>query len=139
VSRSVYGAAIVSILGTSAGIYKESFTGNKYPYEGSWNLATIERDGHPLVDTSIAMAYSEQAETYWGYSEYTPIRDGELPHAQWLRVDSFDPKESILAVTWIDAKGQKVSATFSLEAKHDSKLFETNASSGQTIRLSRPD
>jgi hypothetical protein len=34
VSKSVYGAAIVSILGTSVGVYQQAFSENKYPYEG---------------------------------------------------------------------------------------------------------
>src|ERR1022692_5321363 len=34
VSRSVYGAAIVSVLGTSVAVYKDAFAAKAYPYEG---------------------------------------------------------------------------------------------------------
>ena len=36
ISKSIYGAAIVSVIGTSVGVYKDYFDQNKYPYSGKW-------------------------------------------------------------------------------------------------------
>src|SRR5437763_1364461 len=41
ISKSVYGAAIVSVLGTSVGVYKDYFNARKYPYEGAWQIMLI--------------------------------------------------------------------------------------------------
>lgn len=42
VSKSVYGAAIASVLGTSVAVYSEYFSQRKHPYEGKWELTIQE-------------------------------------------------------------------------------------------------
>jgi hypothetical protein len=71
VSKSVYGAAITSILGTSVGVYQQAFSENKYPYEGRWNLSMIDgAQNTRIIDLDLAIVYSDRSDSYWGYSEY---------------------------------------------------------------------
>jgi hypothetical protein len=140
VSKSVYGAAIVSILGTSAGVYKDALSGNKYPFEGAWHLSISDpKDDSQQADLSLALAYSEQAETYWGYSEYRPPTNKQHEDIVWVRVDDFDPKEGTITLSWVDKDGNKSSMTTRVIPKHNSKLFENDTKDSKLVRLSRPD
>src|SRR5262245_15629818 len=60
ISKSVYSAAIVSVLGTSVGVYKDYFNVRKYPYEGAWQvtLTSTENSMHP-TEFPVVLAYSE--------------------------------------------------------------------------------
>jgi hypothetical protein len=66
VARSVYGAAIVSILGTSVAVYRDVFAESKYPYDGLWEMTLWS--GYPEVTRKhrVLLSYSSSAETYWG-------------------------------------------------------------------------
>src|SRR5438876_504581 len=52
-SKSVYGAAIVSILGTSVAVYKDYFTASPHQYEGVWLLTLRQKN-----DSSDALDFS---------------------------------------------------------------------------------
>ena len=39
IGKSIYGAAIASIIGTSVAVYSDAFSERKYPYEGRWEIS----------------------------------------------------------------------------------------------------
>jgi hypothetical protein len=139
VSKSVYGAAIVSILGTSVGVYQQAFSENKYPYEGRWNLSLINGDEIVRVlDLDIVLVYSDRSDSYWGYSDYKPAMTSQKDAAVWATLNDFGPKDGSMVLTWIDGNGSQHSLIVKVEAKRQGKLFE--GTNGQTtIRLSRPN
>jgi hypothetical protein len=92
ISKSIYGAAIVSVLGTSVGVYSDYFKDRKYPYEGEWIVSTtMPGFPTPVTELSAVLTYSKQAETYWGYSQI----EKPIPKikAAWLEVFRFKPEE----------------------------------------------
>jgi hypothetical protein len=69
VSKSIYGAAIVSIIGTSVGVYKDYFDSNKYVYTGKWEINILNKsDSTYILNNYISLIYSENSNLYWGYS-----------------------------------------------------------------------
>ena len=68
ISRSVYGAAIVSVLGTSVGVYQDAFNEQKYPFEGRWEVKVRKAEQTTFVaNHTVVLAYSRTAKVYWGY------------------------------------------------------------------------
>ncbi|WP_342644885.1 hypothetical protein [Mucilaginibacter sp. CSA2-8R] len=72
ISKSVYGAAIVSILGTSVGVYKDYFQSDKYPMRGRWNIS-ISVKNKQLADNELNLSYSESSKAYYGYSNINTV------------------------------------------------------------------
>ena len=89
VSKSVYGAAIVSVLGTSVAVYKDFFAARKYVYEGPWNFQYMEKDY--VKRAHMIILYSDQAGAYWGYSDFDnsdqKVDDGIVS----IKIDELDP------------------------------------------------
>jgi len=110
ISKSVYGAAIVSILGTSVGVYSNNFGSASYPYEGEWMLSITKDDiTEPFSEHSIIITYSKEAKIYWGYSNIKlPIKDGEV---LWIEVFKFIPnsKEIDVRLRYPDSSIQRIS------------------------------
>ncbi|MES2772927.1 MAG: hypothetical protein V4722_01995 [Bacteroidota bacterium] len=70
ISKSIYGAAIVSVIGTSVGVYKDYFDPNKYPYSGKWIISVLNKnDSNFILNNNIALVYSEHSKLYWGYTD----------------------------------------------------------------------
>jgi hypothetical protein len=108
VSRGVYSAAIVSILGTSVGVYKDAFV-PPYPYQGEW-LLSIRENGETLAaQRPVALSFSRQTGTYWGYGDSPSGFLRDKPDS-WLKVVSFDPrsKRLELQVRFSDAKERHI-------------------------------
>jgi hypothetical protein len=104
VSRSVYGAAIVSVLGTSVAVYRDAFASSKYPYEGLWEV-TISESGQttPISQHRLLLGYSTSAETYWGFSD-TRLASPESGNAtmstqpNWIEVTEFFPVDQRMVI-----------------------------------------
>jgi hypothetical protein len=139
VSKSVYGAAIVSILGTSVGVYRQAFSENTYPYEGRWNLTLISSDQNiRLIDLDTALVYSDRSASYWGYSEYKPATTPQKEIAVWATIRDFGPKDGNVVLGWFDGNGNQHSLVVKTDTKRQGKLFEGTVGE-QTLRLSRPN
>jgi hypothetical protein len=96
VSKSVYGAAIVSILGTSVAVYKDYFSARKYPYEGPWQvILTNSADPTRPTEFSAVLTYSEDGGRYWGYSNLiSTAQDSKT--IVWAEVTDFVPEEKTI-------------------------------------------
>lgn len=133
VSKSVYGAAIVSVLGTSVAVYQDAFTARKYTYEGGWQLSVLrEKEDKFLADNTVVLVFSESAGAYWGYSN--AVRHGDNNRASWLEVKEFSPADCSLIVglsfpdgaekvirasCTIERQGRLIKATSEGEPKYD--------------------
>ena len=139
VSKSVYGAAIASILGTSVGVYQQAFSENKYPYEGRWNLTLIDSEQSiRLIDLDLSVSYSERSGSYWGYSEYKPVAPTQKDIAVWATLSDFGPNERNMVLAWFDGSGNQHALIVNVDAKRQGRLFE-GTNEKKTIRLSRPN
>jgi hypothetical protein len=138
VSRSVYGAAIASILGTSVGVYKDSFSARREPYEGHWELSIHKTDPSSPLSThySVLISYSNQANAYWGYSNYTPRANGSEPVA--LEISDFDPIHLKLRLTMHKTAGEDEIIESDLESSRGGKRFLSKGVGTWSIDLSRP-
>lgn len=103
VSRSVYGAAIVSILGTSVAVYRDAFAESKYPYDGQWQI-TVWQTGQaaPVAQHRLLLSYSKPAEVYWGFSDakvFPQQSTGSEPlKSRWLEITEFSPDEKRIVI-----------------------------------------
>ena len=82
VSRSVWGAAIVPILGTGVGVFQGAFAERKYPYEGQWLVRVYSPSENAFVaERQAVLIYSQSTESYWGdrtpHSRHPLIRIGQ--------------------------------------------------------------
>ncbi len=145
ISKSVYGAAIVSILGTSAGVYKDAFSESKYPYEGRWELqvfdaepANQEASTAIFTTNSIALVYSTQSETYWGYSDYRQPTSSDDIRPVWAAIDDFNPDSGRIVLSVYPMKGEKRVLDAAIEKQRTGKLFVGQVKT-TVIRLARPN
>ncbi len=76
VSKAIFGAAIGSILATSAVIYKQKFTSdpNPFPLQGRWEVRVVGKDpatgrfSRGVFQGSMIVAYNRDVKAYTGYS-----------------------------------------------------------------------
>ena len=132
VSKSIYGAAVVSVLGTSVAVYKEAFSDRKYPYEGRWDIQITSNDQpQPIANNHLIMMYSTAAETYWGFSDYTP-RNALFSVASWIKINEFDNKSGRITISYFSKNNQGVFQEEFIEAiltpKRNNKLFKASIS-----------
>jgi len=94
VSKSVYGAAIVSVLGTSVGVYKDYFNTTVYPYLGKWEVNILNiPDSTVVFESSMAITYSEYSNKYWGYSS-TSLDELDSTKVISVELSGFDVKSA---------------------------------------------
>jgi hypothetical protein len=137
VSKSVYGAAIISILGTSVAVYKDFFAVRKYPFEGSWNL--VYQDSNNIKRANAIMMFSDQSGAYWGYSEFdnSDLKDGES--IVWIKIDEFDPKDKEIRVQLFRSSKKVSEEKYKLRVERDGKLIASVDPNIDKLRLSRPN
>jgi hypothetical protein len=100
VSHSVWVTAIASILGTSVGVYQGAFAERKHPYEGAWNFTALAKDSDsPIAENVIVIIHSESADTYWGYSDFTPSPDASPKKAVSVEIMDFVPQGDDASIT----------------------------------------
>ena len=138
--KSVYGAAIVSILGTSAGVYKDAFSESKYPYEGRWDLQIVDdTKKENIIDNTVVLVYSIQSETYWGYSDYRQSSaESSSPKVVWARIYDFDPQGGHILITAYSYDGSKATFDARVEKQRTGKLF-VGHDHNTIFRLTRPN
>jgi hypothetical protein len=140
VSKSIYGAAIASVLGTSVAVYKDAFTTRKYSYEGGWQLQIIPQVQAPDISLPVLLMFSEQSDVYWGYSEYHPSKEPE--GTIWGQVTVFAPKGASASVSirlFSNNGREKIVSAENLKSENKGKLFYGLLNDGSKIRLSRPN
>jgi len=136
VSRSVYGAAIVSVLGTSVAVYKDYFEAPPHPYEGAWELQIATGDGGAyLLDEELVLTFSEAGGYYWGFTKanLAPVRG----RAVWAEVVQFTPNNNNVIVRLFFPDGsEKVLRQTLLTVKRGGSMYSSRSDS-LLINLSR--
>jgi hypothetical protein len=132
-SKSVYGAAIVSVLGTSVAVYKDYFATRKYIYEAPWALEYTEKDY--LKRAQMIILYSDHAGAYWGYSDFdSSDQKGDDPIV-WIKIDELDPTAKEIMLQLYRKSGKTQVEKYPLTIERDNKLIISD----DKLRLSRPD
>jgi hypothetical protein len=138
VSKSIYGAAISSVLGTSVAVYQEAFSDRKFPYEGRWEIQ-IKYDKKLVANKSLILMYSSVSETYWGYSDFNPIKDKDNLSASWLKVDEYDNKTGEIHISYYGSDGTKSLINSNLQIRRNGKLLvQKQGNTMQEVKLYRP-
>lgn len=122
VSRAVYGAAVLSILGTSAGVYQGAFSDRKYPLEGDWTVRVADQSGKVLAKRTVVLIHSERADTYWGYSDYDPKDAG----ANWLEVASLSTETGSTTIKMV-SNGTTSEVTAKIKAATSRRIIDPAA------------
>lgn len=135
VSRSVYAAAIASVLGTSVGVYKDSF-GDPYPYQGAWLLTVIDDSGSTLIARRpVALVYDRQTDVYWGYGDRPSSVGGA---SWWVAVTAYSPRPGRIEIQIAGGPDSVNEIVIAEERPKEPYLFTTTLGKEYTIRLSRP-
>jgi hypothetical protein len=130
VSRSVYGAAVVSILGTSVGVYKDAFSPIRGPLEGRWDLLIKPAEAQTYEKYALLLSFSSNARTYGGYSRFEASADIVA-----VEVTDFDPTSQNLTLTMFAKTGERLSKNLHLTNAGTNRF--ASSSTGFSMRLSR--
>jgi hypothetical protein len=83
--------------------------------------------------------YSDVSESYWGYSDFNPIKDKDNLSASWLKVDDYDNKTGEIRISYYGKDGTKSLISSTLQSKRNGKLLvQKQANTMQAVRLYRP-
>jgi hypothetical protein len=141
IAKSVYGAAIASVLGTSVGVYKDAFSERKYEYEGEWHLIiqTIESD-QLIADHDIVLHYSSTAGAYWGFSRLLANLPTDSTTYAWAEVTDFLPKDENIEVRLLQTDGAQKVLKIAIVGEREGKLFRSKKTSESkyALKLLRP-
>jgi hypothetical protein len=137
ISKSVYGAAIVSILGTSVGVYKNFFNSSKYPFDGAWQvILTSKADPTHPTEFLVVLTYSEAAAGYWGYSNVVATSHERM---LWAEVTDFAPEERTFELRATNGEGTQIVYRWPIKSSRKGRLFESEKeSSDLSLELRRP-
>jgi hypothetical protein len=135
VSRSVYGAAVVAILGTTVGVYQGAFSDRKYPLEGAWEVELADKEGVVFAHKNVMLIHSESSDDYWGYSDFTP----KDTSASWIEVRSLNPEVGSIMIRQVSSDGTAKEATAKVKLAGSKRRIEP-VGDGDAIRvtLTRP-
>lgn len=139
VARSVWAAAIASILGTGVGVFQGAFAERKYPYEGSWSVRVYSVTNKTYVaEHQAVMIYSQSNESYWGYSETSLSVPPQPERAISTEIVSFDAKRPRVTLRMIFADGRQTVLEKELISEHKGIRFQSRDSDTLTITIARP-
>ncbi len=137
ISKSVYGAAIMSVLGTSVAVYKDYFNTRKYPYEGAWNVVlTSNASPNSPIEFPVILTYSEAAGAYWGYSNLVPKSQSSII---WAEVTDLAPDEKALELKVYLSDGTQHTYKWPIGVERKGKLFKSvKEDASFSLELRRP-
>ena len=138
VSKSIYGAAIASIIGTSVAVYSDVFAERKYPYEGRWEITISLTDTQPSVlKHSAVIVFSKSAETYWGYCDYKPPTEDMAGKPSWVIIEDFNPKGGRVKFETVNNSNLRKSYELKVTEKSHGKLFKGEETDNVIFVMSR--
>jgi hypothetical protein len=139
ISKSVYGAAIVSVLGTSVAVYKDYFTGSQYPFEGSWQMTLRPKsDASQAVDFSVLVGFSRAGSRYWGYSSFSPAPP-DAKSVVWIELTDFMPEEKRLQLRVYRSDGTRRTYDQPLATERKGTLLKSDGGTGEfSLEFRRP-
>jgi len=137
ISKSVYGAAIVSILGTSVGVYKNFFDSSKYPFDGAWQVVLISNaDPTRPTEFQVVLTYSKSGGKYWGYSNVVLRSQDSI---LWAEVTDFAPEEKSFELRVTSGDGTQRVYKWPIKSSRKGRFFESEReSSNLALELRRP-
>ena len=140
VARSVWTAAIVSVLGTGVGVFQGAFAERKYPYEGPWLVRVYSPASKSFVaEQQAVLTYSQSNESYWGYSETSLASPPQPTRAISTEVVLFDPKKPQVTLRLQFADGRQTVIEQALVSEQKGLRFQSPAAANElTITLARP-
>jgi hypothetical protein len=142
-SKAIYGAAIVSVLGTSVGVYKDYFQSSKYPYDGVWHLSLKRSADAEPIECLLLVAYSRNAEKYWGYSNLatTLNTENKTKVTYWFELIDYVPEESKARFRVVGSDGSERTIEQSLKSERKQKLLTLPEGSPvyPSVELRRPE
>jgi hypothetical protein len=140
VAKSVWAAAIVSVLGTGVGVFQGAFAERKYPYEGAWAIRVYSPTNKTLIaEHQAVMIYSQSSEAYWGYSETSLPPSPQPERAISTEIVSFDEKKLQITLRLLFADGRQMVLEKALIVERKGIRFQSPASATDlSITLARP-
>jgi hypothetical protein len=140
VARSVWTAAIVSVLGTGVGVFQGAFAERKYPYEGPWLVRIYSPASKSFVaEHNAVMIYSQSNESYWGYSETSLPTPAQPERAISTEIVSFNAKKPRVTLRMLFADGKQTVLEKDLISEQKGIRFQSAESGADfTITVVRP-
>jgi hypothetical protein len=140
VARSIWTAAIVSILGTGVGIFQGALAERKYPYEGAWVVRVYSPVNKSFVaERQAVLIYSQSTDSYWGYSETSIATPPDPNKSISVEVVAFDPKKPRVTLRLLFADGKQTILEQGLTSEQKGIRFLSGATGTDiAITLSRP-
>jgi hypothetical protein len=140
VARSVWTAAIVSILGTGVGVFQGAFADRKYPYEGPWVVRVYSAvDKSFIAERQAVLIFSQSTESYWGYSETSLVVPPDPNKALSAEIIAFDPKKPRITIRLLFIDGRQAVLEQGLASEQKGLRFQSTATGTEpVITLTRP-
>ena len=131
VSRGIYGLAIVSVLGTSVGVYKDAF--QQDPYQREWLITVHDGAGKVFVNRrSVVLLYSKSNDLYWGYGA-RPTSSTSNDDSRWIEVTSFQPTLKKITISLGETPGS--AEVIVADLRQDGGRLSSTDNSSSTYRL----
>ena len=139
VARSVWGAAIASILGTGVGVFHGALAERQYPFEGTWMVRVYSpADKAFLAERQAVIMYSQSAKIYWGYSEASYPSPENAKVAVASEIVEFDPKKPHIVLRLLFADGKQIVLDQLLHVDTADVAFRSGASTSDlSITMTR--
>jgi hypothetical protein len=140
VARSVWTAAIVSVLGTGVGVFQGAFADRKYPHEGPWVVRVYSPvDKSFSAERQAVLTYSQSTDSYWGYSETSLIVPPDPNKAISVEIVAFDPKKPHVTIRLLFVDGRQTVLEQGLISEQKGLRFQSAATGTEpVITLVRP-
>lgn len=141
ISKSIYGAAIASVLGSSVVVYKDLIATDKYPMRGKWEISVIDtQKNKSLSQNEILIGFSEISKVYYGFSNWVVNRN-DTSAITFVEIKKLSMKDNYILYTFRFQKGREKSflKKFSLSNDKTRILIQTDATDRYKILISRPN
>ena len=140
ISKSIYGAAIVSVLGTSVAVYKDYFEQDKYPLQGIWKFTTIDKNKNISFENELLLSFSKNSSVYFGFSNHTSALADSTAISS-VEVSQLSPKEKFIVFKIINGKGLTETFRKIITTSDNEKqiLLSIDSTDKYTYIISRPN
>ena len=141
ISKSIYGAAIASVLGTSVAVYKDYFDDDKYPLRGKWGVSIIDKNKNLLSENELLMGYSRHSSVYYGFSNFVS-HSYDTGLISYLEIKQLSPEDKFIIYQLGHPNGRVEAFKNSFTLSGNSAQIQIKADSASAnyeILISRPN
>jgi hypothetical protein len=140
ISRSIYGAAIASVLGTSVGVYKDYFQVDKYPLRGKWMLTMVDST-HFNAENDLVLEYSLTSKVYYGFTNinYAALKDTSRSVFIGAEVLGLSTEDETIRVTFFKKGGDKTAIMSNFSINKEGTLLRVDTGGKSIITMARPN